>query len=609
MNKTVRIVIMDTGVKTDHVAFRGIPIDGISIINSKNGNGINDTYGHGTAIFNIIKSTMAFSTITIIKLFENGDSINENDLIFALEYVYQNIDCDLINLSLGLNICNEYKRLYEICQKLLEKGTIIVSAFDNSNSISYPAAFDNVIGVTTGSACTKIDEFEYVDDQIVNVCAKGNLQRIAWVKPDFIMLAGNSFACAHVTCQAAKYMYEGTKSREEILKRFESISLKKYFCFPPHDNPQPFLIKRASIFPFNKEMHSLIRFSSLLDFELHDIYDVKYSGNIGAKAAHILKDNNIDNDYIVKNIDSINWSDIDTLILGHLDELSNLIDKARLKQKIISEALDHNVNIYAFDDISGNVDSGKIDRIKVFVPKVDNSNLPPNRFGKLYRISKPVLGVFGTSSRQGKFTLQLVLREKLLKLGYNIGQIGTEPSALLYGMDYVFPMGYNSSVYVKEFDAVRYLNKIMNDLCIQEKDIIIVGSQSGTITYDTGNIVQFNLPQYTFLMGTQPEAVVLCVNPYDDFNLIGRTIRFIESSIECKVISIVVFPMDLQNNWTGIYGSKIRLTEERYASLKDSLVAKFNLPVFKLGDDSEMDLLVDKIIEFFSEENDLASDF
>lgn len=601
MSEAVRIVIIDTGTKTDHKAFKGIPLNGFSIINSQIGNDINDTFGHGTAIFNIIKSTMDFATITNIKLFNSAESIEESDLIFALEYIYENIECDLINLSLGLSICNEYKRLYEICQKLLERGTIIVSAFDNSDSISYPAAFDNVIGVTKGFSCTKIDEFEYVDDQIINICAKGSLQRLAWINPDFIMLDGNSFACAHVTCKAAKFMYEGAKSREEVLKRFESIALKKYKCSPEKGNSQPFLIKRAAIFPFNKEMHSLVRFSGLLNFEISDVYDVKYSGNIGAGVAHILKDDNINN-YIVKNIDSINWRDIDTLILGHLDELSNLIDKAGLRDRLISEALKNDVNIYAFDDISRYAKLEQTNNDRIFVPRVDNSNLPPNRFGKLYRTSKPVLGVMGTSSRQGKFTLQLILRKKLLDIGYNVGQIGTEPSALLYGMDYVFPIGYNPSVYIKEFDVIMYLNKIMNDLCMQEKDIIIVGSQSGTITYDTGNIGQFNLPQYTFLMGTQPETVVLCVNPYDDFSLIKRTIMFIESSLDCKVISIVVFPMDLQDNWSGIYQAKTRLTKERYDLLKDDLVSEFRLPVFRLGEDSDMDLLVDKIIDHYSEE-------
>ena len=37
-------------------------------------------------------------------------------------------------------------------------------------------------------------------------------------------------------------------------------------------------------------------------------------------------------------------------------------------------------------------------------------NVLRNRFGILYRIELPVLNIFGTSSKQGKFTLQLYCR-------------------------------------------------------------------------------------------------------------------------------------------------------------------------------------------------------
>ena len=148
------------------------------------------------------------------------------------------------------------------------------------------------------------------------------------------------------------------------------------------------------------------------------------------------------------------------------------------------------------------------------------------------------------------------MREILLKQGYNVGQIGTEPSAQLFGIDYCYPMGYNSSVYITGYDTIRYLNYIENDLCEQCKDIIIVGSQSGTVPYDFGNISQYTIPQYELLMGANPDCVILCINPFDEIDYIKRTVNYIESIIDCKVIALVVFPMTLNNNWLGIYGNK-----------------------------------------------------
>jgi uncharacterized NAD-dependent epimerase/dehydratase family protein len=278
--------------------------------------------------------------------------------------------------------------------------------------------------------------------------------------------------------------------------------------------------------------------------------------------------------------------------------MSNLINKALLRENLIQQAIEHDKQVFSFDDVSGTFTQDA-----VYCPVVSYEDLPPNRFGKLYRIDKPVIGVYGTSSRQGKFTLQLLLRQKLRERGYTIGQIGTEPSACLYGMDYAYPMGYNNSVYIHGVDAIRYLNHLINRLCEKQCDIIITGSQSGTIPYDTGNLIQYNLRQYEFLMGTQPDAVFLCVNPFDDPIYIARTIKFIESSAGCTVIALVVFPMDIKGGWSGIYGQKTPLTAENYHALKADLHKRFHVPVYKLGDASDVENLVNTLIGFLGEED------
>ena len=222
-----------------------------------------------------------------------------------------------------------------------------------------------------------------------------------------------------------------------------------------------------------------------------------------------------------------------------------LINKLSFQEVIVTEAIQRMKNIYSYDpillqDLPSNV----------FFPQITKCDLPPDRFGKLYRIAKPVLGVYGTSSSQGKFTLQLFLRDIFMKLGYKVGQIGTEPSSLLYGMDYVYPMGYNNTVYIHDYEVIRFLNDKLQKLCEKNVDIIITGSQSGIVPYDVGNIVQYSMPQIDFLLGTQPDVVVLCINPFDETYYIKRTLKCIEACGDCKVIGIVMFPMDLKNNWS-----------------------------------------------------------
>ena len=553
--------------------------------------------GHGTAIFNIINTKCSsFAEIINFRIIDIERHVEEKILIDALEYIDKYIHPDIINLSLGISKCSNLSLLYESCLKLTQKGIIIISAFDNTGSISYPAAFPNVIGVISGAHCSRIDDFEFFDDSMVNIGAKGNIQRLAWDNPSYVFLSGNSFACAHVTAKVAEMFFISGKklSLKDVLNNFRKISLKIHSILSVTKKSKniPFRIHNASIFPFSKEMHSLLRYEFLLDFKISDIYDTKYSSKVGTTTSHLMNDVSI-NSYVIKNIDKINYENFDTIILGHINELSFALKNDKYIGNFIDKIIQKGKNIFSFDDLTY---YGYSVCDNVYFPSIDEEDLQPNRFGMLYRISKPVLGVFGTSSRQGKFTLQLKLRQLLLNAGYNVGQIGTEPSALLYGMDYVFPMGHNSSVYIKEYDVIRYLNYIINDLCIKNKDIILVGSQSGTIPYDIGNLAQFNISQYNFLIGTQPDAVVLCVNPYDNFDYIERTINFIESSVDCKVISLVVFPMDLHENWLGNNSMKISLSYEKYEDIKKSLYEKFNIPVFKLGTENEMIKLTQTVI-------------
>lgn len=598
MDKMV-IVIIDSGVYKNHSLFKNDIIE--EYIYSYENNSFENVdmqeieiFGHGTAIYNIIRECKDFARIINIRINNIENGITEETLIAVLKAVAKKFNPNIINLSLGLNICNNYKELYEQCEAITNNGGIIVSAFDNAGAISYPAAFDNVIGVITGQFCSKRNEFEYIDDTVVNIAAKGGIQRVAWTHPDYIMIGGNSFACAHVTVQVAKFILSGKTNKELILSEFKINSLKKYkieSLYKPIS--LDFTIKRAIIFPFNKEMHSLIRYQNLLAFDVVDVYDSKYSTNIGATTDHLLKCKN-KKDFLVKNVKDICWDNFDTLILGHLEELSNLTGRTELKKDLIKQAIAKGKNIYSFDEIQD------YDSDNIFYPVINKQSLPPNRFGMLYRISKPVVGIFGTSPRQGKFTLQLKLRELLLERGYSIGQIGTEPSALLYGMDYVFPIGYNSSVHIAGFDAIRYLNHIINILCEKDNDIILLGSQSGTVPFDTGNIIQYNIPQYDFLIGTQPDIVILCINPFDDINHIARTIEFIESSVDCKVLSLVVFPMTIKDNWSAFFGGKKTLNDNDFNNIKEELSQFFHVSVYNLGNVNHLNELLDEIINYLS---------
>lgn len=584
----MKILILDSGIRKNHPIFNGHNLEGYSLKYIDNEKKVlktddfEDKIGHGTAIYSIVKKKCNFSQIKMIKIFEDTLSISENEFYHILEYIYMNEDADIINMSLGINICIQHNRLYELTKKITNKGTIIVSAFDNNGSISFPAAFENVIGVDGSRYISSDSEYELLEDSIINIRTKGTVSRVAWINPDYIVTNGNSFSCAYATTIIAREINENKFN----LHRY--INLKN--CNKERDLFPKFKINKAAIFPFNKEMHSIIRFNNLLSFELMDIYDSKYSGRVGASVCRILNDYNIQ-DRIIKDINCIEWETIDTLILGHLDELEILTRNARLKMDLIKLAFENNVNIYCFDTVEFE------ENPHIYFPKISEVDIPKNRFGKLYRNPKPILGVFGTSSSQGKFTLQLSIREQLIKLGYKVGQLGTEPSSLLYNMDYVFPFGYNNTVNISSVDYITVLNNKLQNISQSGCDIIIVGSQSGTIPYDTSNTAFFPINQIAFLYGTLPDAVILAVNFKEDIDYIRRTINFIESSVDTKIIALSLFPMKFKENFAGFTGSKERVQSGELLEMKNKLKNEFDLPVFILREDIEN--LIDTIIDFF----------
>lgn len=243
-------------------------------------------------------------------------------------------------------------------------------------------------------------------------------------------------------------------------------------------------IKRASVFPFSKEIQGILAHQNLLDFELDTVYDTKYSGRVGANVSQFMPYAQISPDHVIKNVKDFTCTDIDTMIIGHWEAMKSKLKSEDILRDLINQCIKNKIQIYSFDDLSRYSFPDNC----IYTPKVTKKDVPPKRMGKLFQYNKPILGIFGTSSKQGKFTLQLQLRQELIKAGYRIGQMGTEPTSELFGFDCTFPMGYHSTVEIQNEETVEYLNMQMQNICEKEPDIILVGCQSGSTIYDYGNL-------------------------------------------------------------------------------------------------------------------------
>lgn len=590
----MNVVIIDSGISTNIEL--NVQYEGISVVKGgKIEKNYEDTVGHGSALAQLFAGNIEKSDLVkiyIIKIENNTANGYDLDLLlYALDYVKESVPCDLLIISSGIRLYNQL--LYDKLDYLNENGVLIFSAFDNYGSMSYPAAFDFVIGVDVS------DDVELHGNELIallnnaiNIIVKNRTYRVKWINGSMNIISGASFACAYVAGLFANHFLNNKEQNiHQGYVNFISDFSSKIIDNRVSDRKNSIEnVKKAIVFPFTKEVHSLAMNEELVKFEILDYYDIRQSGKIGIEIKKLLR--NCDNAKIIKNLDNIDWDgDFDTFILSYCDKYGRILS-CDVKKYIIEKCREHDKFLISFDSLDGY----EVDGLDCYYPFVDVNDTLPYNFGKMYMISAPVLGIFGTGSKQGKFTLQLMLRKIFKEEGYAVAQVGTEPSSLLFGMDYVFPMGYNSTVYTKSNDNISILNKFMNGCDIKNPDIIIVGAQSGTCPYNIFNINLFTLPQIEFLMGTQPDIVVLTVNVNDDLEYVRRTVKTIEGIVDCKVISFVLFPRRMAAKIEMI--SSV-VSDEEYLKYEELLEETFDLPVFSL-DNADINLLYEYIVDFLS---------
>ena len=594
----MRIAVIDSGVDISHRCFNKTQIDGVSMA-LRDGEIVaemdyTDRVGHGTAVCGIITSHVSDVELFVIKVVQEDVSTEEEVLISALNYIEQYVPCDLINISMGIGVMAQKQEFYEICRKLFEKKIPIVSAFDNLGSIAYPAAFDCVIGVTSSTHILKNHEIEVMDSDVVNVCAKGSAQRIAWVNPSYYVGGGDSMACAHVTGIIAHTMQKKQLSAMEAVKElgitYRTSSRDMDMAVKPCRE-----YEKAAIFPFNKEMHSLVRFRELLQFEIVGVYDVRISGHVGSDAYKLIGMEG-EPALPIKNIDTFTYEDVDVLIVGHTDVIRE-IDKRFDVTEYIGEALRRGIKVYCLDDLEAICREKGFPMEGFFSPKIritQNDLLP---MGKLYRSGIPIIGVFGTSSQQGKWTLQLELRKRFMQDDYKVGQLGTEPTAYLFGMDECYHFGYHASTEYTEYERISFINSSIHRMEEEGAEVVIGGSQSFTIIYDFGNLVQYPLQQYAFLLGLQPDLVILNINNTDEIEYVENTIQFIEAAANCKVVASVLFPVDVDASFLGFSEKKKTISKEVEEEKRRLIAERLGINLYRLDDKQQLDELYQDILD------------
>ncbi len=633
--KGIKVAVIDSGY-TEHDKAVNIG-DGINLASQKDlstaNNGPNkdfrDNIGHGNACIGIISKKVPNALIYPVKIFDKELVSNMNTLIEAIKWCIAK-QVNIINLSLGIENVSDPTELEKVCIDAKNKGIIIVAANSNNGTLSIPASFKTCIGVDAGIIKGNYNYY-FEKDATVQIIAKGDRQRVNWINGKKAFIGGTSFAAPHITCNLALILEKNPKiNHETLLDILNTYSLKeKPEIFDPNiiksvygqnaqsgkkfselvDENSACWIKQAVIFPFNKEMHSLIRFNELLPFTIQGVVDMVGKGSIGKDSGKFIghKENGV---IVQKNIEDCE-GDYDTIILGYLDKIS-VIKKTDYMEKMLRLALDLNKNIYSLTPIDENkypdiIKKFRAQNLKFASPVVnmDQYLSITNNFNKKAKIKTPVVGFFGTSSHQGKFTAQLAIRKELTNIGYKVGQIGTEHQSWLFDFEYCFPSGYDSETNIKVpmHLHIPLLQSTMVGLDNSENDIIIVGGQSGTIPYSYLEKTDlYTLPNIILLMATVPDAVVLTINSLDEIKYIRDTINVIEGLCKAKVILFTISSLkkEIISNYGRIKVVHQEHTEDEISAIKEKIRNEFSIPIVTVTKDEDRSMMAEVIINYFS---------
>ncbi|MBW3002738.1 S8 family serine peptidase [Candidatus Woesearchaeota archaeon] len=180
---------------------------------------LDDKASHGTPIAGIITDVAPESLLYIFKVTKKGKqgTLRLEHVLRALAFsIHEEFDCDVINLSFGIDNHSLFKTA---CDDLFyNKGKLLVAAAGNTRiGKIFPAAFDSVISVGSVDDYKAHSIFSNLDET-VDICAPGEyifsidaphflerlldratMQKISRYRRAYALNSGTSFATPHVS--------------------------------------------------------------------------------------------------------------------------------------------------------------------------------------------------------------------------------------------------------------------------------------------------------------------------------------------------------------------------------------------------------------------------
>ena len=626
--KSVKVALLDSGVDACHPKIGvlsgsvGLNLDSQGCVIATSD--CDDLAGHGTACAGLVRAVAPNADLYSVRLFDSSLIVDGKVLIAALKWAID-MEMEVVNMSLGTTEICYRDELHVLCRQAVDAGIVLVAAGHNEGIESYPSSLPEVVGVGAGRVYGRY-EYVYVPGAPLECLARGDKQRLCWLDGREIMSGGTSFAAPRISGLIALIKEEFPeadldlvrqilhKNAVQLAEKQNTVSATQVgvgttlSAVPRASATTIDWIGKAVLYPYNKEMHGLIHFSDQLSFDVVGVVDPPGKGLVGRDAGEAIGAP-LANCRISPDLSAtLANASADTLILSYVDQLGRIGKRDSLRESI-EVALDCGVHVYSLSKVPEDPYGDLYLKAKQRGLNIHYPTVSINEAMEIIRspsnsapVNVPILGIFGTSSQQGKFTAQLALGQQLKKIGYRISQVGTEHQAELFGMDCTFPMGYDSPLDMPIQLYVPFLQAQMSKICHEKHpDLIIAGAQSGTIPYSLDEHGFHLLPSVAFMVGIKPDACLLVVNSIDPDEYIRDTIQALKILVRAPTIMLAIG--DKKKHIRTAYGRGWVTPQQMSAQELESNIKRledtFHLPVVAISSIEGHERMADAVVRFF----------
>lgn len=539
----MKIALIDVGVSKNEIG-NGIEVRHFSLDNGE----LVEKYKepeekHGTHCFKEIVSNAKNTELQILdfNISDVSGTLQVSPIISSIEKAIEE-RVDMISISLGLTAYSQ--GLFDVCEKASQNNIVILSAASHTNTISFPADFNNVI-------CVKVDQkqtekIKTVEDTTVSVSMRDYIMKENEVEFD---LSSSSMACARIC---------------------------GYFC------------EELGNSPLNDKYKILSK-----------KYNINLHGSDGIHCDNVLEESEIkgimsDNKVAVVILPSSSIRDVNKNILnknivayydhekGAFYNFDNGIETRDFDVIMLLSSLYHDLQFPVA--IKEKYKDYRIVCIGNFLGKDDNRFLRDYnkyRASEMTVLEKPVIAVAGLCSGLNKTDVQISLLNRLKEDGLSIKAVSNNPIGVLYDMEV-----FNYPTELKFPDSVYSINKYMYLTEINEAIdawLVNIGGATGQVnnlnTYNFGKLAD------AYFSAANIDVAVMCVNTFVDVvNLKLQLANLYKHGIEKMFIvlshnDIDAMTMDYKDGLQTYY-----VDNEKYLEAYEYLKANAEEKVFTLED-------------------------